>query len=897
MASLNNVGSLVYRCCVAASMLLCLLFSIGTVQAANQPAVEPVTDLRILVDVSGSMKLNDPKNLRRDALNLLIGMLPKTSRAGIWSFGQFVNMQVKPDFATKKWKKNALKEAGKIHSRGLFTNIEDTLTKSAWDWRRPDPKWDRHMILLTDGMVDISKQVVKNKGSRQKILGKILNELKQANVKIHTIALSAQADHELLKKLAKKSDGWYESADSADKLQRIFLRLFEKTTKMDSLPLESNYFDVDRSISDMTLLAFRSKSGAETKIIRPDKSVFRKDEHPDNVEWYQDTSFDIITVHKPSFGKWKIDADVDKDNRVKVITNLKLRVSPLPNNVIKDEEVKIEASLISQDGPINDKDLLRLVDVNLYRKNNQGIEAEQAIPATKKVGSYSVVMDGINEVGDLEVIVRAITPTFKRESRHEIKIHENPVNLELSSTVQGLIIKVTENPALIQTGTLQLSLNIQGQADSYHIPKDGAHSWKAIIDKSFEGKNITINVSANRIGNARFSSKLHGKLPDAIIPVLEPLTVWAEDTEAGLVVKAMLDENILREGTLKLEYFTANNDSDAIVINQQGLNLWQQLLLPEHSGQILMIKAMGISLNGDVFEKIYKVKVPEVIVKASAEPVKLENKTDEISKQEEEPEKNAEVLEKEVVENEESSSNMILVIIIVAANILIFGGGYLGYRYWKRKNQPLTDEFIDEVKVGDVQGKPKVKEEVTTAAPIETTSFKGAGENATDEDFSSQRKEKSEPENISLDVVDETDDSAAVAVSASNILDTSEADDLPEFDIDLDSDMEEPVAEEPVAEEPVVEEPVAEEPVVEEPVVEEPVAEEPVAEEPVAEEPVAEEPVAEEDPWAGALEEQAEAEAAEKEEDPWAGALEEQADAEAAVKKSADLDSINEEKK
>ncbi|MCK4742394.1 MAG: VWA domain-containing protein [Sulfuriflexus sp.] len=911
MASLNNVSLLACRCCVAASMLLCLLFSLGTVQAASQPAADPVTDLRILVDVSGSMKLNDPKNLRRDALNLLIGMLPETSRVGIWSFGQYVNMQVKPDFATKKWKKNALKEVGNIHSRGLFTNIEDTLTKSSWDWRRPDPKWDRHMILLTDGMVDISKQAAKNKSSRQKILGKVLNDLKKANVKIHTIALSSQADHKLLKKLAKKSDGWYESVDSADKLQRIFLKLFEKTTKMDSLPLEGNYFDVDKSIRDMTLLVFRSKSGAETKIIRPDKSVFSKDNKPNNVEWYQDKSFDIITVHKPVSGKWKLDADIDKDNRVKVITNLKLRVAPLPNNVIKDEEVIISASLITKDGLLNDKDFIRLVDVSLHRKNQQGIEAEQSIPATEQLGSYSVVMDGVNEEGDLEIIVRAITPTFKRESRHEIKIHKNPINLELLSTVQGLVINVTENPALIQTGTLQLALNIQGQTGAYYILKDGAHSWKAVIDKSFAGKNITINASATRIGNVKFSSKLHGKLPDAIIPILEPLTVWAEDTESGLVVKAILDENILQVGTLQLEYFSAGHDDDVIVINQHGLNLWQQLLLPQHSGQILMVKAMGRSLNGDVFEKTYKVKVPEMTVKARVEPVKHEeeesheeemhdNETDENAGHEEKSEDH-----EQAIEHEESGSNLILIIIIVVANILIFGGGYLGYRYWKKKNRPLTDDLTEE-EVEDKKEAPAektTKEENSSDEQLEQTPFESNDKDISEEDFSAQRKEKSEPENVDLDIADEQDDAVddAPANDAGDILDTSEADDLPEFDMDLDTDAEEPVAEEPVAEEPAAEEPAAEEPAAEEPAAEEsaaeepaaeePAAEEPAAEEPAAEEPAAEEPAAEEDPWAGALEEQADAEAAaeksteneSEEEDPWAGALEEQADAEAAA--------------
>jgi len=51
-------------------------------------------DVRVLIDISGSMKKNDPNNLRRPALRLLVGLLPEDSRAGVWTFGQYVNMQV-----------------------------------------------------------------------------------------------------------------------------------------------------------------------------------------------------------------------------------------------------------------------------------------------------------------------------------------------------------------------------------------------------------------------------------------------------------------------------------------------------------------------------------------------------------------------------------------------------------------------------------------------------------------------------------------------------------------------------------------------------------------------------------------------------------------------------------
>ena len=60
---------------VLCGCLLILSISVG--------AAEPITDLRVLVDVSGSMKQNDPAYLRQPALRLLTNLLPKKSQAGV----------------------------------------------------------------------------------------------------------------------------------------------------------------------------------------------------------------------------------------------------------------------------------------------------------------------------------------------------------------------------------------------------------------------------------------------------------------------------------------------------------------------------------------------------------------------------------------------------------------------------------------------------------------------------------------------------------------------------------------------------------------------------------------------------------------------------------------------
>ena len=60
--------------------LILLLFACN-LQAADK------SDTRVLIDISGSMKQNDPQNLRGAALRLMVALMPKGNRVGVWTFG------------------------------------------------------------------------------------------------------------------------------------------------------------------------------------------------------------------------------------------------------------------------------------------------------------------------------------------------------------------------------------------------------------------------------------------------------------------------------------------------------------------------------------------------------------------------------------------------------------------------------------------------------------------------------------------------------------------------------------------------------------------------------------------------------------------------------------------
>ena len=165
---------------------LCMLLSTWHISVT---AAETVSDVRVLIDVSGSMKKNDPKNLRAPALRLITRLLPNKSVSGTWIFGEHVNMVVPHDVVDKSWKQKAQQQSNKIHSLGLFTDIEQVLKEATQDVSN-DATYKRSIILLSDGLVDISKDKVYSDESRQRILDDILPVLKDLNIAVHTIALS-----------------------------------------------------------------------------------------------------------------------------------------------------------------------------------------------------------------------------------------------------------------------------------------------------------------------------------------------------------------------------------------------------------------------------------------------------------------------------------------------------------------------------------------------------------------------------------------------------------------------------------------------------------------------------------------------------------------------------------
>jgi len=398
-------------------LLVSVVFETGHAAPANY-------DFRILIDVTGSMQQNDPGNSRVEALKLLNGLIPDGAKAGVWTFGRYVNMTVKWGKVDTAWRQAADLAAEQIYSNGQFTNIERALSRATSGWKKPDKNTRRIILLLTDGQVKISSKPKKNKKSRDTILGKTLVSLKAMGVSVYGIALSDQADTVLLRRLAMETGGAFVFTEKTTELPRIFFRMMMAIGDPDLVTLAANEFPVDASIREMTLLMFRSDATRPGELIPPAGPTLSA-RQPGKSTWRSGLGYDLVKIVKPAVGTWRIDAPADVDNRLMAVTDLKLELGEVPTHITPLAGLKVVTELRKRDKTIRKNSYLRFVEFKLTHINIDGIETSYPMkPSSERhnKGQYLFRGRGKLQEGVHGFIVSAESRSYTRSKRFEIEV-------------------------------------------------------------------------------------------------------------------------------------------------------------------------------------------------------------------------------------------------------------------------------------------------------------------------------------------------------------------------------------------------------------------------------------------------------------------------------------------
>jgi uncharacterized protein (TIGR03503 family) len=487
----------------------------------------PNADVRIIIDVSGSMKQNDPQNLRSPGLRLLGGLMPGDAESGVWTFARYVNMLVPLQKADDTWRERVQQKSSEIHSHGLFTDIGQALQKATANVKVSDPAKQRSIILLSDGLVDLHQGKASSDQSRQNIINKLLPQIKQKGFRIHTIALSEDADHELLKQLSLATDGWYHQVDNADELERVFLHLFEQATQRDSVPLVDNRFTIDTSVNEMTILVFRENETDVTQLVQPDQKNQSYETHESSVNWMQEKHFDLITIDKPMSGEWFIDGNIDPDNRVMVLTDLRMETIDLPNNILAGEQFDIVAKLTDHGKQIDRQDFLQLVTAELSTQPLQGEPINNKMTLNNQTATFMANLGKLFDSGQNDIVITAKSDTFERQRRQSVNVVALPFDVtvtQLDVDSRSHRLSMSADASMIDPQSLQISALLSapdGSEFPYEVLRQSENAWQLTV------------ADLQPETAYQLSLQIRGKTPAGRNVFLQPKPIQLFDEAAG----------------------------------------------------------------------------------------------------------------------------------------------------------------------------------------------------------------------------------------------------------------------------------------------------------------------------------------------------------------------------
>ncbi|MBB3189284.1 vWA domain-containing protein [Halomonas cerina] len=392
----------------------------GALAPAWGQALDEQPDVRVMVDVSGSMKEHDPERLAVSAIELLVALLPSGVSAGVWTFGEEVANPLPLGEVGEEWRDQALALPPALQAYQQYTDIETALRRAA----APEASGWRHLILLTDGVIDLppgrgDKPAI-DVASRRRLVEELAPELARQGVAVHAIAFSDEADLALVERLAQVSGGLAAVVASPEALLGAFLDIIERIFPADQVPLENGRFVIDDEVGSFSALVFHAPGDAPLSLVAPDGTRYRAEDASEALRWQVEPRFDLIRRTDPAAGEWRLEGPVGDKSRINVSSPVHLRTSPLPATLYRGFEVPVEAWVEKDDGPTSALPEALSLSVSLRDQDGE-VQSSMELTATQD-GRFRGRLPAPALTGNASLVIRARGEGFDRQRVQAVNV-------------------------------------------------------------------------------------------------------------------------------------------------------------------------------------------------------------------------------------------------------------------------------------------------------------------------------------------------------------------------------------------------------------------------------------------------------------------------------------------
>lgn len=470
----------------------------------------------LLLDASGSMRRTDPANTRQRAAELFAQLLGPGNAVAVVEFADSPRVLTPlTPLDSPASRAHVVASIRRVGATGRFTDITAAI-ESALTCFDLSAETARCVVLLTDGQIDLEGGAEAERLSRARLRTGALARCAERGIPVHTVAFSEESSAETLHEIAAATQGQSHLATDPAQLPAIFADLFELIDQPQMAPIVGDTVHVDASVSDVTfLLSHPGGASAPVELITPSGRVLSAaSAEGGGVRWSAAPEFDLVTIEGPEPGAWRVRPVTERD-RVVIVSDLGLAVSPVPRQVAVGSAVSLQAWLTERDHPLRDEQILSTVSCELSVTDAEGHTtrvtmaddgAHDDLEARDWV--FGAVTDPLRQAGLHRLTVVAQGPTFARQRSVLVQSCEDWVRATLDPAVaapgEGVVIQAQMDRSAPRLAALSLTALITDPSGTEHrldLPpvsgglyaaqfraatREGAHSVAVVLEGSDE---------------------------------------------------------------------------------------------------------------------------------------------------------------------------------------------------------------------------------------------------------------------------------------------------------------------------------------------------------------------------------------------------------------------------
>lgn len=222
-----------------------------------------------------------------------------------------------------------------------------------------------------------------------------------------------------------------------------------------SITLMQNRFRIDYMVDEITMIFFREYGSSPIVLVRPDGSkIFQSDADGTDLFWFDSSTYDMISLKKPTPGPWQAIGQISPDSRVMVISDIALHSDPLPKIIFSGEILKQTAFLTNQGKPIDYREFRDVVELNIEFISTNNPDFNNFGAQTQNIATFEDNGKGMDERpldgiftgqfnlsvadGEWTPVFSVSTPMFTREQVGEnLMLYPNPIKISVEKDQIG----------------------------------------------------------------------------------------------------------------------------------------------------------------------------------------------------------------------------------------------------------------------------------------------------------------------------------------------------------------------------------------------------------------------------------------------------------------------------